>query len=668
MKIRYLFVLGASFAMSAVALAEGNKLKLEQWLDYERVSNPQISPNGEHIVYTRSHVDQYKDTFTGSLWMMDEDGNKNRFLTEGAGADWSGDSSRIAFTKKAGQDGTEIFVRWMDSEGAVSQITHFEYSPSAIEWSPNGKWIAFKATVPFESDWKISIPKPPKGGKWTEEPTVVERKVYRRDRVGYLIGNDHLFIVPSNGGTVRQITEGDWTVRGGYEWTPDSKTLVFSANTEKMDPNFSGEANIYKVDVSSHDISKISDEKGTWSNASVSPDGKSVIYGGSQYANLSFKTPEVRVSSIDGGRSTALLVDPPKGPGKAYWAKNGKSVYFGMDSAGSTNIYNLDLKGKLTKITDGRHRIGVSSVSDNGLVAASYSNPMRDGIIATTSFSKNATISEIISVNDDIFDDTQMGRVDEIFYKSNDGTDVKGWVNYPPDFDPSKKYPLVLSIHGGPHGNYANTFQFRFQEFAANGNIVLYTDPRGSTSYGSAFAQAIQNEYPGRKDFEDIMSGVDHVISMGNVDADRMFVTGCSGGGVLTTWIVGHTDRFKAAAALCPVTDWIGFTGSSDSFIADGLFNVPFWESPEMWQEHSPIMYVHKVKTPTLLMVGELDLRTPAAEAEKFYHALVRLNVPTKLIYMKGEYHGTTRKPSNMLRTQKFLQKWFDDWDKKPIS
>ncbi len=668
MKIRYFLALGASLAMSASAAAQTEKLKLEQWLDYERVSNPQIAPDGDHIIYTRSYVDQFKDSFTGSLWLMEEDGKKNRFLTEGSAVNWSHDSERIAYTGKAGDDGTEIFVRWMDAEGATSQITHFEYTPSNLRWSPDGKWIAFTATVPFQSDWKIEIPSPPKGGKWTEAPTIVERKVYRRDRVGYLTGDTHLFMVPSNGGTVRQITEGDWPVRGGYEWTPDSSHLVFSANAGPMDPNFSGEANIYKVDVSSKEITKLSDELGTWGNASVSPDGKSIVYTGSRYANLSFKTPEVRLSNINGGASTALLIDPPKGPNKPRWAKNGKSVYFSMDKAGSTNLYNLDLKGNLSQITDGRHRLSLSSVSDNGLVAATYSDPMGDGIIATTRFAKNASISRIVNVNDDIFENTLMGRVEEIFYKSNDGTDVKGWVNYPPDFDPSKKYPLVLSIHGGPHGNYSNTFQFRFQEFASNGNIVLYTDPRGSTSYGSAFAQAIQNEYPGRKDFEDIMSGVDHVIDMGNVDQNRMFVTGCSGGGVLTTWIVGHSDRFKAAAALCPVTDWIGFTGSSDSFIADGLFNVPFWESPEMWQEHSPLMYVHQVTTPTLLMTGELDLRTPAAEAEKFYHALVRLGVPTKMIYMKGEYHGTTRKPSNMLRTQIILKKWFDEWDQKPIS
>ena len=267
----------------------------------------------------------------------------------------------------------------------------------------------------------------------------------------------------------------------------------------------------------------------------------------------------------------------------------------------------------------------------------------------------------LTNVNDDVLTGKTLGDVDEIWYTSNDGTRIQGWIIKPPQFDPHRRYPLMLSIHGGPHSMYNVGFNFAWQEHAANDYVVLYTNPRGSTGYGSAFGNAIKNAYPG-KDFDDLMVGVDSVIRRGYVDSTNMFVYGCSGGGVLTAWTVGHTDRFRAAASMCPVIDWVSFVGTTDGpFWYYNFAKLP-WEDPSEHLRRSPLMYVGNVKTPTMLMTGVQDLRTPISQTEEFYQALKLRKVPTMMVRMNGEWHGTSSKPSNFLRTQLFLRSWFEKW------
>ncbi|MDH5804586.1 MAG: prolyl oligopeptidase family serine peptidase, partial [Gemmatimonadota bacterium] len=250
-------------------------------------------------------------------------------------------------------------------------------------------------------------------------------------------------------------------------------------------------------------------------------------------------------------------------------------------------------------------------------------------------------------------------EVEEVWYTSVDGFQIQGWIIKPPDFDPEKDYPMMLAIHGGPHGMYGVGFNFGWQNHAANGYVVLYTNPRGSSGYGSEFGNAIKNAYPG-KDFDDLMAGVDTVINRGYVDENNMFVYGCSGGGVLTSWIVGHTDRFAAASANCPVTNWLSFVGTTDgSSWYRNFENFP-WDDPSEHLRRSPLMYVGNVTTPTMLMTGVNDLRTPMPQTEEFYQALRVLKVPTTMIRFNGEWHGTSSKPSNFMRTQLYLRGWFE--------
>ena len=329
----------------------------------------------------------------------------------------------------------------------------------------------------------------------------------------------------------------------------------------------------------------------------------------------------------------------------------------------------LDMSGEKRRVTSGDQVINLSSLSDNGTAAMTFTAANHPEAIAVTSLSrKSSKLRALTDVNADIFENKEFGKVEEIWYESEAETGetakVQGWVVYPPDFDENKTYPLMLSIHGGPHAMYNSGFNFTFQEFAARGYIVLYTNPRGSTGYGSEFANAIRHRYPGPVDYADLMNGVDAVLEKGFVDDERMFVTGCSGGGVLTTWVISQTDRFKAAAALCPVVNWIGMSGTTD--VVGWLYNFfpkPFWEDPQPWLDHSTIMQVGSVETPTLLMTGTKDLRTPLGEAEEFYAALKIRGVPTRLVPMVNEYHGTRSIPSNYMRTSLMMRKWFDEYD-----
>lgn len=671
----------ALFSAPAVAQApERNVLQLADYLDFEWVRNPQISPDGKQIIYTRQHVDKLNDKIVSTLWIVNADGTRHRQLMEGGGAIWSPDGTRIAFIKAAADGRPQVFVRFMDAEGAVSQITRSEHTPNSIEWSPDSRSIAFVARVKKTSDWKITLPGRPEGAKWTEDPVIVEDLHYRLDRVGYVnSGYDHLFVVPADGGTARQLTSGDWHVgfrRIGViafpariSWSPDSTRIAFDGPGKAVETPYWFESHINVVDVASGRISALTTGRGSYASPTWSPDGQRIAFTGYPEHSRFYNVDDLYVVPASGGAPQRLLTDLPDGPGSLNWSANSRSIYFTMDKEGDRNLHSVDLQGKVRDITSGDHVLSLGNISANGVAATVISNPAAPGKLNVISnLDRRATVTPIVDVNADLLAGKTLGRVEEVWYDATAETGemarVQGWIVYPPDYDPAKRYPLLLEIHGGPNAMYNTGFSFMYQEFAANGYVVLYTNPRGSTGYGTDFANAIAGRYPGPVDYADLMAGVDLVIERGIADPDRLFVTGCSGGGVLTTWIIGQTNRFKAAAALCPVTNWIGMQGTTDVIgWMTTFFPEPFWENPAPWLEHSTIMHVGKVSTPTLLMTGTEDLRTPLAEAEQYYTALKLRGVPTKLVPVNGEAHGTISIPSNYLRTSLMLRKWFDEFD-----
>jgi dipeptidyl aminopeptidase/acylaminoacyl peptidase len=655
-------------AGAAAQPRETRKLQLEQFFDIESVSNPRISPDGSQIVYTRGWVDRVNDRRSSALWIMNADGSKNRFLTNGSGAIWSPDGTRIAFTREGEPSGSQIWVRWMDAEGATTQITHIEESPSNLVWTPDGKSIAFTALVPKRETWPIRMPARPEGAKWTEAPRIVESLTYRADRQGFIEqGLTQIFVVPAEGGTPRQVTDGQYNYSGEFGFTNDGQEIILSTGRGKDWEREYRQSDIYGLNVTSGALRQLTTRSGPDTNPVLSPDGKWVAYLGYDWTTDTYIDNELYVISASGtGTPRQLSAKFDRSPDNLMWASDSKGVYFTADDSGSRNLHYASLDGSITAVTKGVHQISLSDINKTGQAVGTLTSFHKPGDVISFSITNPSNIRQLTNVNEDVLGQVKLGEVEEIWYTSLDDYKVQGWVIKPPDFDPKKKYPLMLSIHGGPHAMYGVGFNFGWQEHAANGYLVLYTNPRGSTGYGSAFGNSIKYNYPS-KDFDDLMKGVDTVIAKGYVDERNMFVYGCSGGGVLTAWVVGHTDRFAAASSNCPVINWVSFVGTVDGnplrWYHD--FEKFPWEDPSEHLRRSPLMYVGKVKTPTMLMTGVLDLRTPISQTEEFYQALKAVGVPTAMLRFNGEYHGTTSKPSNFIRTQLYLRYWFEKWSRK---
>lgn len=643
----------------------------EHSLDLERISEPQISPNGRQIIYTRRWVSQMEDKWETSLWIVDADGSHNRFLSKGGSPNWSPDGTRVAYIAEGEPKGNQIFVRWVGVDGPASQITRVAEAPSDIQWSPDGKWIGFSMFVPKAPVWKIDMPTTPKGATWTGAPRIVQQLHFRQDQRGFSEpGYRHMFVVTVDAGTPRQITSGDWSVGArfdgldgsvGWSWTPDGRSILVDGMSDSTADFMYRSSNIYLVDVTTGAMRQLTMEKGNWSGPELSPDGKLVAFSGFSASKASYHAAEVYLMPIAGGAVRKISGTLDRDAGPLMWSSDGSGVYFSSDDHGTSNVFFAATNGGTRQITTGVHTLSLGSISKTGIAAgleADYNTP--NDVVRLDLRHPSSPIVRLTAANADVLAGIRLGSVEKITYPSTGGAKIDGWIVKPPSFDPSKKYPLVMEIHGGPHGAYTVAFNPQFQNFAANGFVVLYTNPRGSTGYGSPFGNAIERAYPG-VDYEDLMAGVDTIVGRGYIDQTRMYVGGCSGGGVLSSWVIGHTNRFAAAAVRCPVIDWVSMAGQTDvPLFTYNFFDAPFWEKPDQWLKQSPLMYVGNVTTPTLLMTGELDRRTPIPQSEEYYAALKMRGVPTTLLRFEGEYHGTGSKPSNWIRTQLYMMSWYN--------
>jgi dipeptidyl aminopeptidase/acylaminoacyl peptidase len=670
--MRYVAIAAACVAclsptVAAQETASDTLLTVNHYLDWEQVADPQVSPDGSQIVYTRRWVNKLEDRWDSALWIMNADGSKNRFLVKGTSARWSPDGTRIVYLADGDPKGTQVFVRWMDAEGATSQVTRVDETPGNVSWSPDGRSLAFTMLVKSETPWKISMPAAPEGAKWTPAPRMVDKLHYRRDRMGFVEqGTTQIFLVPAEGGTPRQVTTGEFATSelGGlgapnYDWAPDGRTIVFDGLREADADYRYRESYLYSVDVQSGAIKPLVTKKGSWTGPVVSPDGRTVAFTGREAGTYSYKADEIWTVGIDGTGMRALTTYD-RDPGSVRWSPDGSGVFFALAEQGTSNEYFAGLRGGNRKVTDGVQMLSLSSIARDltGVGVRTDANDPPD-VVRVSLRAERAPVTQLTKVNADVLDRIHLGTVEDLSYVSTGGTRVQGWIIKPPGFDRTKKYPMIMEIHGGPHGMYNGAFSYQLQNFAANGYVVLITNPRGSTGYGSPFGNAIERAYPS-VDYDDLMAGVDTVVGRGYVDTQRMYVGGCSGGGVLSSWVIGHTTRFAAAAVRCPVIDWMSMAGETDiPLFTYGFFDAPFWEKPEQWIKQSSLAYVGNVKTPTLLMTGELDLRTPIPQTEEYYSALKMLKVPVVMLRFNGEYHGTSSKPSNFLRTQLYMMSWY---------
>ena len=674
MKLRLTFIVVVMVLLTAsldIQADNHDKLSVADYLEFEQVADPQISPDGSQIVYTRRWVDQQVDRMASALWIMDADGSRHRFLIKGSNARWSPDGSRLLFIDEGDNGKPQLFVRWMDGSAAVSQVTRVNVTPSSPEWSPDGRHIAFVAIVPADDKWSIDLPSPPEGAKWTETPRIVDRLYYRQDRVGFRDpGFTHLFVVPAESGTARQITEGEWNVGGrrnqlfggaGLSWMPDGQTIVFDGWKEDSFDIAYRRSHIYAIDIGTEEITQLTSEEGFWALPTVSRDGGQIAYVGHPVSDITYEMARVHVMNSDGSDSRQVSEEFDRPATRLIWAGNDRGVYFTAQDAGYVNVFYMSLNGDVRSVTEGPQTMTLASVNGNvnvGVgIGASFYEP---GDIHSYALSGRGDSEQLTSVNDDLLGNKTLGEHEEIWYEASDGNRAHGWIVKPPDFDPNQDYPLLMEIHGGPFAMYRGVFNFQYQVYAANGFVVLFTNPRGSTGYGEAFSQAIDHAYPS-VDYLDLMGGVDATIAQGYIDEQRMYVGGCSGGGVLSSWVIGHTDRFAAAAVRCPVTNWLSMAGTTDiPGFTFSFFQRPFWEDPTDWLHHSSLMHVGKVTTPTAIMTGEQDMRTPMSQSEEYFAALKMRGVPTRLLRFNDQYHGTGTRPSNYMRTMLYMMSWYN--------
>ena len=660
------FLVATGADATAQDQSSSSVLDLEMFWELQTVGSPQVSPDGNQVIYSRGWIDQKNDRRRSEMWIMNADGTRKRVLTEGSSPIWSPDGTRIAFLREGEPDGNQIWIRWMDEEGSESQVTRLDRSPSSIQWSPDGEYLAFnKSVADPTTDWDIPMPSRPQGAEWTPGPKIVERAVYRRDRQGYVDDSyTHIFVVSAEGGAVRQLTEGDWN-HSSPQWGADGQEIFFSGLREEDAERQWRHSEIYSVDVASREIRQLTDRHGPDSGPLPSPDGRYIAYQGDDWHDDTYRNRKIHLMEPDGSNPRVISGDFDRSVGSLTWAPDGSGLYFTANSEGHRNLYFASVDGDVRQVTEGIHQINLSSMSDGGVLATTISSFHEPGDIHLIDPNRPDQFERLTQVNSDLFRDVRLGEVEEIWYTSVDDLDIQGWIIKPPDFDPANEYPMMLVIHGGPHAMYGVGFNFGWQEHAANGYVILYTNPRGSSGYGSAFANEINNAYPSQ-DYDDLVIGVDSLVARGYIDEDRLYVYGCSGGGVLTAWVVGHTDRFAAASSNCPVINWMSFVGTTDGIGWYRNFEHFPWDDPTEHLERSPLMYVGNVTTPTMLMTGENDLRTPMAQTEEYYQALKVLGIPTAMLRFQNEWHGTSSNPTNFIRTQLYLRSWFERWGGPP--
>lgn len=671
-------ILMISFAPAVRAQDASHKLTAMDEFQIQLPADPQISPDGKKIVYVRRFADASTDKRYSNLWIINADGTDHRPLTTGNRSDssprWSPDGTRIAYLSDS--DGKQqLYIRWMDS-GQTARITNLEQSPDAINWSPDGKMLSFSALVAGKGPHIADLPAPPAGAKWAEPATIYDRLVYRFNGAGYLKpGYMQIFVVSAEGGAARQVSNGNFANGGNEwgpnraEWTPDGKYLIISANRHPESDHAYFDSEVYEFSVADGSLRALTNRKGPDNSPSVSPNGKWIAYTGFDDRQQGHQTTKLYLMNRDGSGAHAISDKLDRDVQSPQWAFDNTGVYFHYDDQGDTKLGFCSAEGTCKKIADhvaaatSAYGGGSFSLARTGLIAMTYGRADDPGELAILN---NATMKVLTALNEELLAQKKPGHVEEFWYESSkDKRKLEGWIIHPPDFDAAKKYPLILEIHGGPFADYGGRFDFEKQVWASMGYVVLYTNPRGSTSYGEEFANLIHHAYPG-DDFDDLNSGVDAVIAKGYIDSNNLFVTGGSGGGVLTCWTIEHTERFRAAASLYPVINWYSFVLTTDiPWVAQYWFPGNPWDNTDQYMQRSLTNLVAKVKTPTLVMTGEADYRTPISEAEQFYEALKLLNVDSVFVRVPEEPHGISRRPSHHIAKMLYVAGWFEQHKSK---
>jgi len=637
----------------------------------EWASDPQISPDGKQLLYTRNSNDIMTDSTRTAIWLIEVASGEHRPLLTGKAnysqARWSPDGQKVAFVSD--QSGkTQLHLLWLAS-GKEAQISQLEASPSNIVWSPDSRQLAFSQNVmakPTTLVQSVKLPAKPKDAKWAEAPVVIERAQYQADGQGFLkSAYRHIFVLPVEGGTVRQLTSGEFDHGTDLVFSPDGQSLVFSAN---LNPDWEyqpRDADLYQLRLADGQLTQLTRQAGQETNPVFSPDGQRLAFIWGNNAKVPFTNGKLQILQINSGRISEVAPRLDLDLTAPDWFSNNE-LTVQYDEQGRRKVGRITEQGKLTPMVDtlsgtalpqpylsGSYQFG------HGMLAFTQGDAYRPADIALWQQGKTRQLTRL---NDDVLGHKQLGKVHELRYKSSfDGEDIQGWYIVPPDFDPAKKYPLVVEIHGGPHLAYGPHFSAEMQRLAAEGFVVFYDNHRGSTSYGERFAMLLHNKYSSPEDYADHDSGVNALIEKGFIDPEQLYISGGSAGGIATAYAIGLTDRYRAAAVFKPVINWTSKVLTGDTYLYQTFFQFPGvpWEHLQHYWQRSPIARAGHIKTPTLIMTGESDRRTPISESEQLYQALKIQKVPAALVRIPGAPHGISNKPSRMISKIEYTLAWF---------
>ena len=665
------------FSVSLVSVgasaADTHTFQAEDIFALEHASHIQVSPSGEHIVYVRNSNDIMRDNAARSLWMIETASGEHYPLYADDASygqpTWSPSGERLAFvSNESGR--SQIHVHWAERDRRA-QVTSVSSSPAGLSWSPDGTQLAFSMDVKApRTEYAASVyrPTPPAGAEWAEQPQIYERALYQRDGRGmHESAYRHIFVVPADGGSARQLTSGNYNHGGQLAWTADSGAIVFAANLSD-NFEFDGRQNeLYQITLAG-DLTQITSEPGTKGQPVFSADGSQLAYIYGTAENVPYANSKLRVMDWSTQASRELLSDLDRSVGNPHWLGN-DSLVFDYADRGITKIAQVDMRGRMQDIVEdvsglpsGRpYSGGMFSMNTQGDIAYTRGHATRSGDVGFKA--QNANARYLTDLNGDVLSQRELGQVHEFTYESAvDGEEIHAWYITPPGFDSSQQYPLILEIHGGPHLSYGPHFSAELQRYAAEGYVVVYNNYRGSTSYGEDFAMLLNNKYASEDDFGDHMSAVDAMIEKGFVDEQNLFIAGGSAGGIGTTYAIGLTDRFNAAAATNPVINWVSKVLTADSSIRQIQNQFPGmpWEEHEHYWQRSPLSLVGNVSTPTMLFTGENDRRTPISDTEQYYQALQLHGVDTAMVRVPGASHGVSARPSNMIAKVEHALAWFD--------
>lgn len=644
------------------------------------VADPRLSPDGAKVAFVHTKMEQEKNDYVSNIFVYDLQKETWNQWTHGEQRNmsprWSPDGNQLVFvSNRSGKNQLHLMPT---TGGEARQVTKVRNGATNPIWSPDGKKIAFNVQVKTGESLEIKDQEDQEKEKKKKRPEPVEvtKMKYKADTVGLFTGKyQQIALIDLETGNIEQLTEGEYH-HTLFDWSPDGKYLLFGADFSE-DEDFSFIQDIYLLDLETREKHNLTGGKGIFFNGKFSPDGRYVAIIGNdrKYENATLnglwlyhvQTGELKSISANwdipvGDYVAADFQQGAVFPG-ALWNKDSTGIYFTASEQGSVNLYFTDLEGNYRPVThEAGHLFGVSVADDVAIATASY--PVEPSELYKVDLA-SGKLTKLTRFNEEVLKEIAFSEPEPLSYESIDGWTVNGWIMKPVGFEEGKKYPLILEIHGGPHTMYANTYFHEMQMLAAAGFVVLYVNPRGSHGYGQKFVNAVRGDYGG-KDYEDLMAAVDYAVKTYDfIDESRLGVTGGSYGGFMTNWIVGHTNRFKAAVTQRSISNWISFYGVSDIgyYFCEWQHLLEQSDFDGLWKI-SPLRYVDNIETPLLILHSEEDLRCPIEQAEQLYIALKHRRKTTKFIRFPKSNHELSRSgiPNLRIKRLNYIKDWFEKY------